>query len=50
MMNDVTTENENAVGPNEATLGTDNVSSIPADELERMTGDIIAAIDRKSVV
>ncbi|MFK5977637.1 MAG: SUF system Fe-S cluster assembly protein [Rhizobiaceae bacterium] len=35
---------ENEVGPNEAALGTGNASSIPAEELQRMTNDIVAAI------
>lgn len=41
---DTEKETENEVGPNEATLGTENASSIPADELQRMTDEIIAAI------
>lgn len=43
-MSDDIKEVENEVGPNEAALGTANVSSIPAEELERMTNDIVAAI------
>ncbi|MEM9278931.1 MAG: iron-sulfur cluster assembly protein, partial [Pseudomonadota bacterium] len=30
--------------PNAVEMGTESASSIPADELERLTGDIIAAL------
>lgn len=43
-MNDTVTDSENTVGPNEATVSTENVSAIPSEELERMTADIIGAI------
>lgn len=43
-MSDDIKEVENEVGPNEATLGTESASSIPAEELQRMTNDIVAAI------
>ncbi|MBL4732425.1 MAG: SUF system Fe-S cluster assembly protein [Rhizobiaceae bacterium] len=43
-MNDTVTDSENTVGPNEATVSTENVSAIPTEELERMTADIIGAI------
>ncbi|MBL4892810.1 MAG: DUF59 domain-containing protein, partial [Rhizobiaceae bacterium] len=43
-MSDEIKDAKNEVGPNEAALGTQNASSIPAEELERMTNDIVAAI------
>ncbi|MFZ1813051.1 MAG: SUF system Fe-S cluster assembly protein [Rhizobiaceae bacterium] len=43
-MNDTTVGEEEIASPNAAKIGTGAESAIPAEELERLTGDIIAAL------